>query len=84
MIKAKDALKLTYKSVEDKVIELLNICDNAIVIAAKDGARLTSVRVDWEEYSLDICKFTLEKLKQQGFDANIENGQKYRYIVMCW
>ena len=34
MITAKDALKLTYESVEDKVIELLNICDNAVVKAA--------------------------------------------------
>ena len=84
MITAKDALKLTYESVEDKVIELLNICDNAVVTAAKEGLRSTSVKLAWKEYGLNTCKFVLEELKQQGFDVNIEKGTEYRYIVMCW
>ena len=84
MITAKDALKLTYESVEDKVIELLNICDNAVVTAAKEGLRSTSVKLAWKEYGLNTCKFALEELKQQGFDVNIEKGTEYRYIVMCW
>ena len=84
MITAKDALKLTYESVEDKVIELLNICDNAVVTAAKEGLRSTSVKFAWKEYDLNTCKFALEELKQQGFDVNIEKGTEYRYLVMCW
>ena len=84
MITAKDALKLTYESVEDKVIELLNICDNAVVTAAKEGLRSTSVKLAWKEYGLNTCKFALEELKQQGFDASMEKGTEYRYIVMCW
>lgn len=84
MITAKDALKLTYESVEDKVIEVLNICDNAVVKAAKEGLRSTSVKLAWKEYGLNTCKFALEELKQQGFDVNIEKGTEYRYIVMCW
>ena len=84
MITAKDALKLTYESVEDKVIELLNICDNAVVTAAKEGLRSTSVKLAWKEYGLNTCKFALEELKQQGFDVNIEKGTEYRYIIMCW
>ena len=84
MITAKDALKLTYESVEDKVIELLNICDNAVVKAAKEGLRSTSVKLAWREYGLNTCKFALEELKQQGFDVNIEKGTEYRYIIMCW
>ena len=84
MITAKDALKLTFESVEDKVIELLNICDNAVVKAAKEGLRSTSVKLTWKEYSLNTCKFALEELKQQGFDVNIEKGTEYRYIIMCW
>ena len=84
MITAKDALKLTFESVEDKVIELLDICDNAVVKAAKEGSRSTSVKLAWKEYSLNTCKFALEELKQQGFDVNIEKGTEYRYIVMCW
>lgn len=84
MITAKDALKLTYESVEDKIIELLNICDNAVVKAAKEGLRSTSVKFAWREYGLNICKFALEELKQQGFDANMENVAECRYIVMCW
>ena len=84
MITAKDALKLTFESVEDKVIELLNICDNAVVKAAKEGLRSTSVKLAWREYGLNTCKFALEELKQQGFDASMENGVECRYIVMCW
>ena len=84
MITAKDALKLTFESVEDKVIELLNICDNAVVKAAKEGLRSTSVKLTWKEYSLNTCKFAIEELKQQGFDVNIEKGTEYRYIIMCW
>ena len=84
MITAKDALKLTYESVEDKVIKLLNICDNAVVTAAKEGLRSTSVKFAWKEYGLNTCKFALEELKQQGFDVSMEKGTEYRYIVMCW
>ena len=84
MITAKDALKLSYESVEDKVIELLNICDNAVVKAAKEGLRSTSVKLAWREYGLNTCKFALEELKQQGFDVNIEKGTEYGYIIMCW
>ena len=84
MITAKDALKLTYESVEDKVIKLLNICDNAVVTAAKEGLRSTSVKFAWKEYGLNTCKFALEELKQQGFDVSMEKGTEYRYIIMCW
>ena len=84
MITAKDALKLTYESVEDKVIELLYIWDNAVVTAAKEGLRSTSLKLAWKEYGLNTCKFALEELKQQGFDVNIEKGTEYRYIIMCW
>ena len=84
MITAKDALKLTFESVEDKVIELLNICDNAVVKAAKEGSRSTSVKLAWKEYGLNTCKFALEELKQQGFDASMEKGVECRYIIMCW
>ena len=84
MITAKDALKLTFESVEDKVIEVLDICDNAVVKAAKEGSRSTSVKLAWKEYSLNTCKFALEELKQQGFDVSMEKGTEYRYIVMCW
>lgn len=84
MITAKNALKLTYQSVENKITELLDTCDDAIIKAAKEGLRATSVKLAWREHSVNTCNFVLEELKQQGFEVIMEIKAEYRYITICW
>lgn len=82
LISADKAVGMTYAAVEDKVEELLQKCNEKIIEAAEEGLRGTSI--NFSEYSHNVGSFTVERLKNKGFKAEIEVGSRARYITILW